>query len=184
MAKFEEPAPLSEVNEQSFTGLRQLLRKDLAALRFRMGRAGPYLFPQFTAVVLYRISRLLRRLGLASPARAVCSLNQLLTGAELDPIAVIGPGFVIAHTNGVLIGQMSVVGSNLFIHGGAVLGSTSDGFPVIGNDVVLYAKCSVIGKVTVGDGSVVGAHALVLADVPENHVARGIPARSAPVNQI
>jgi serine O-acetyltransferase len=113
----------------------------------------------------------------------VCSLSQFLTGAELDPIAVIGPGLVVAHTSGVLIGQQSVVGSNLFIHGGAVLGSTPDGFPVIGNDVVLYAKCSVIGSVAVGNGAIVGAHALVLADVPENHVARGIPAKSVPVQR-
>jgi serine O-acetyltransferase len=72
----------------------------------------------------------------------------------------------------------------LFIHSGVVLGSVLDerasGFPTIGDDVAIYAKASVIGPIAVGDRATIGAHALVLDDVPAGMVARGVPARSYP----
>jgi serine O-acetyltransferase len=158
----------------------RLLTVDAVALRTRMGRVSAYAFPQFTAVALYRLSRLLRLRGHRMLARLVFWLNQFLTGAEMEPIAVAGPGLVLAHTHGVLLGQQSCSGANLFVHGGVLLGSTSEGFPRIGDGVVLYAKASVIGPVLVGDGAIVGAHALVLTDVPPMHIARGVPANSTP----
>jgi serine O-acetyltransferase len=179
---FSEPAPLSEVAEHTLGGFAALVRADADQLRRRMGRLGPFVYPSLTATVLYRVSRVLRLRRRRRTARAVMWLNMLLTGAELEPISVIGPGLVLAHTRGVLVGQGTRVGRNLFIHSGVVLGSVLDdrtsGFPTIGDDVTVYTKASVIGPISVGDRATIGAHALVLDDVPAGMVARGVPARS------
>jgi serine O-acetyltransferase len=179
---FSEPAPLSEVAEQTLGGFAHLVRADADQLRRRMGRLGPFVYPSLTATVLYRVSRVLRLRRRRRAARAVMWLNMILTGAEIEPISVIGPGLVLAHTRGVLVGQGTRVGRNAFIHSGVVLGSILDertsGFPTIGDDVTVYTKASVIGPISVGDRVTVGAHALVLDDVPARMVARGIPARA------
>jgi serine O-acetyltransferase len=93
---------------------------------------------------------------------------------------VVGPGFVIAHTSGVVLGQGTRAGRDLFLHGGVLLGSTPNGFPTIGDDVTVYAKASILGPIHVGDRAVIGAHALVLDDVPPDSTARGVPAVSFP----
>ena len=181
---FSEPAPLSEVAEHTLGGFAALVRADAAALRHRMGRVGPFVYPSLTTAVLYRLSRVLRLRRRRRSARAVMWLSMLLTGAEIEPICVIGPGLVLAHTRGVLIGQGTRAGRNLFVHSGAVFGSVLDertsGFPTVGDDVTVYTKASVIGPISVGDGATIGAHALVLEDVPAGMVARGVPARAYP----
>lgn len=181
-----EPPPLADFNEGTLRDLRRLVGADFDAVRQRTGRLGPYLFPHATATALYRFSRFLRLRGHVRSARAVAWANQTLTGAELEPLACVGPGFQIAHTDGVLLGQGVRAGRNLTLHGQVLLGSTSDesrarpssGFPTLGDDVMIYAKASVLGPVQIGDGAVIGAHALVLDDVPPGAVAKGVPARS------
>jgi serine O-acetyltransferase len=76
-----------------------------------------------------------------------------------------------------------VVGSNVVLGLGVLLGSTfhrpgKTGFPTIGDNVEIWAKASVLGPIEVGDGAVIGAHALVLHDVPPGAVARGVPAEA------
>jgi serine O-acetyltransferase len=181
-----EPPPLAGFREGTLTDFRRLVVADWDAVRRRTGRLGPYLFPYATATALYRLSRFLRLRGRVGSARGVAWLNQALTGAELEPLACVGPGFQLAHTDGVLLGQGVSAGRNLTLHGQVLLGSTSgesrarpsSGFPTLGDDVTIYAKASVLGPVVIGDGAVIGAHALVLDDVPEGAVAKGVPARS------
>ncbi len=112
---------------------------------------------------------------------------QMLTGAEIDWRAQIGPGFFLEHPAGVVVGDGVVAGRNLVLGAAALLGANSFyesrtrpnvGFPTLGDDVFVFAKASIIGPVEVGDRAVIGAHALVLDDVPADAVARGVPARS------
>lgn len=168
--------------------LLRLLKSDLNAQRHRAGRAAPFVYPQIAATAGYRVARWLRLRGHPRAAAAAAAVVQLLTGADISPEAAIGPGFCIVHTGAVVIGPRVVVGRGLTVFGGVTLGALlfesrggrPSGFPCIGDDVVIYAKASVLGPITIGDRAVVGAHALVLKDVPPRHFAVGVPARATP----
>ena len=164
-----------------------MLREDIVALRSVRGRVLPMVFPSLFAVAAYRFAVQLRARGFATLARGVCAVAQAVTGAELDPLAQIGPGLVLEHTHGVVIGPGVVAGARLRLFGGALLGNSFNaaeskrphhGFPTLGDDVLVLAKASVIGPVTIGDSAVVAAHALVLDDVPAGAKAIGAPART------
>ena len=166
-----------------------MFRADIAAIRDIKGRVLPFLFPHLFAVAMYRLSSALRARRLVRSARVVAIIGQLLTGAELAPEAEIGPGLFLCHTTGVIVGPGVIAGARLRLFSGALLGSTFNdsgskrpelGFPTIGDDVLVLAKASILGPVIVGDRAVIGAHALVLDDVPADAVARGIPAKSFP----
>ena len=169
-------------------GIRACLAADIAlARRQREGRLLPYFFPSIFAVVMYRVAHALGRRRATIPARAVMIVAQLLTGAEIDWRAQIGPGLFLEHPVGVVVGDGVVAGSNLVLGAAALLGANSFyqsrtrpkvGFPTLGDDVFVFAKASIIGPVEVGDRAVIGAHALVLANVPADAVARGVPAKS------
>ncbi len=161
------------------------LKADVALVRSRRDLHGllPYLFPHVFAVACYRVAHALGRRGLTIPARLLQIIGLLLTGAELDWRADLGPGLFLEHPHGVEVGDGVVTGSNVVLGLGVLLGATfhrpeKTGFPVIGSNVEIWAKASVLGPVHVGDGAVVGAHALVLHDVPPGAVARGVPARA------
>jgi serine O-acetyltransferase len=163
-----------------------LLRSDAEAIRAWDGRLAPFVFPQLFAVASYRFAHALRGHGWSRLARVVSTIGHVLTGAELDPAAEVGPGFHIRHTTGVVVGPGVRAGANLRLWGGVVLGATywestvnpTGGSPSVGDGVQVLTKASVIGPVMIGDRARIGAHALVLKDVPPDHVAKGVPARS------
>ena len=160
------------------------LKADVALLRRRRPDHRlllPYLFPHLFAVACYRVAHAFGRRRMAPLARLLQIINLTLTGAELDWRAELGPGLMLEHPQGVEIGDGVVTGSNVVIGLGVLLGSTihrpsHTGFPTVGDDVEIWAKASVLGPVHVGDGAVIGAHALVLHDVAAGAVARGVPA--------
>ena len=123
--------------------------------------------------------------GASVSARLVSVLATIMTGAEIDWQAQIGPGLFLSHPVGVVIGPGVKIGSDVFVGAGVLLGSTygesrrhpTSGFPTIADRARILAKASVIGPVTVGVDAAVGAHALVLSDVPPGTIARGVPAR-------
>jgi serine O-acetyltransferase len=172
-------AHLSGFDEGTVAGVRRLFALDREALVRRTGRSAPFVYPQLTVVGLYRLARFFRVRGHPRLAAASGGIAQLLTGAEVSPMAVIGPGFQVVHTYGVIVAATVVAGRNLTLYGGVVLGTTMVGVsPQLGDDVIIYAKASVLGPIRVGSGSRVGAHALCLTDVPAGAVAKGIPATS------
>lgn len=166
-------------------GLIDLLRADAAASRRWRPQLVPFLYPCFFAVASFRLSVALHRRGHVYLARLVQVIAQTLTGAELDPKADVGPGLVLIHTGGVLLGQGVKAGRDLTLFAGVTVGSNfgesrsnpRQGFPVLGDEVRVFTNASIIGPVRVGDRVSVGAHALVLKDVPDGAVAKGVPAR-------
>lgn len=160
-----------------------LFRGDVAAVRSANGSVGRWVVPNLLAVGLYRLSQAAR---LHLPAgnyfgRLICWIGQVLTGAEIDPKAEIGPGLYLSHTGGIVVGEHVRAGSRLKLYGGVVLGSRPDrgdnAYPMIGDDVTIYTKATILGAVTLGDASTVGAHALVLHDVEAGATVAGTPAR-------
>lgn len=120
-----------------------------------------------------------------SAGYAIKQLNHLVTGTDIAWKAQIGPGLVLFHPTGVVIGPRSVIGSNCIIQQGVTIGTSGnakDGLdsPIIGDRCLLGAGSRILGPVTVGDDVIVGANAVVIHDVPSSSIATGVPASSRP----
>jgi serine O-acetyltransferase len=103
---------------------------------------------------------------------------------DIYPSAEIGKDLRMYHSMEIVIGQKVRVGDRVTILQGVTLGTahlleqyTHEDMPTIGNDVVLETGCKVLGGVTVGEGAVIGANAVVVSDIPPHSTAVGIPAR-------
>lgn len=123
----------------------------------------------FQAVVLHRLAAALKRLGVPLLAPAVARTNLLLTGVDINPRATIGPGLVISHGVGLVVGADVVVGRNALLHHQVTLGAPTvgriDSCPRLGDDVVLGAGAKIFGGVEIGDGSFVGAGVVLTRSV-------------------
>ncbi len=141
--------------------------------------------PGVQALLFYRLYRWLYLRGLRLLPEFMARLNFLLTGAEIDPGADIGAGCRIWHTAGVTIGRGVKLGRNVWILHNVTLGGRGaspfdpgeEGYPRIGDGVILYTGVTVLGNVEIGPGAVIGAHSLVLDSIPAGCLAYGIPAR-------
>jgi len=165
-------------------GSRSALSADLAALcgghrRNALEAMGSV---RFLAVALFRLSQAAgRRSGVLG--RLVKQVNHVLTGADLAWQAEIGPGLVLYHPTGVVIGPGVRLGANARIQQGVTLGlrgapgDGESGSPVIGDGVGLGAGSRVLGPITVGDHARVGANAVVVRDVAAGTTVVGVPAR-------
>jgi serine O-acetyltransferase len=132
----------------------------------------------------YRVAHRLWTHRLFLVARVYSQLVRALTGIEIHPGATIGRRLFIDHGMGVVIGETAVVGDDVLIYHGVTLGGTSSmrekRHPTIGDRVVIGAGASVLGPVTIGSDSIIGANAVVVTDAPPHSVLTGIPARARP----
>lgn len=170
---------------------RDRIREDLdAAMREDPAATSRMLvaltYPGMHAVWVYRLAH---KLWLGGPvtkplARILSQLARFFTGVEIHPGATIGRRFFIDHGMGVVIGETAEVGDDVLMYHQVTLGGRSRGrfkrHPTIGNNVLLGAGAKIIGPITIGDGTKVGANALVVKDVPPNSVVTGIPANTSP----
>ncbi|MDO6385194.1 serine O-acetyltransferase EpsC [Uliginosibacterium sp. 31-12] len=128
-------------------------------------------YPGIVAMIHHRIAHKLHQLGVPLLARIVAELAHSETGIDIHPGAQIGPGFFIDHGTGVVIGETAVIGRNVRVYQAVTLGAkrfTSDEegklhkglprHPIVEDDVVIYAGASVLGRVTIGKGSVIGGN--------------------------
>ena len=133
----------------------------------------------YQAVVLHRMAHWFKRRRIPVLGPAIARWNQFVTGVDIAPAAVIGPGLRISHGTGIVVGNAVTIGSDCLLMQNVTLGAPTTArigeMPTIGDRVVLAAGCAVIGAVTVGDDSFVGALALVTESVPAGSkvVARG-----------
>jgi serine O-acetyltransferase len=126
--------------------------------------------------------------GQRLPARLVSALVRAVTGVDIHPAATIGAGLFIDHATGVVIGQTAEIGDDVTLYQGVTLGGTSlraeKRHPTVGDRVTIGAGAKVLGAVTIGHDSRIGANAVVVRDVPPNSVVVGVPgqviARSRP----
>lgn len=140
-----------------------------------------FLYQGLHALIYYRIARFFYRLHMYFTARFISQFARWITGIEIHPGARIGKSFFIDHGMGVVIGETAIVGDNVLLYQGVSLGGTSlekgKRHPTIGNNVVIGAGAKVLGNITVGDDSYIGANAVVIKDVPPNSTVVGVPGR-------
>ncbi|MDH4148865.1 MAG: serine O-acetyltransferase, partial [Acidimicrobiia bacterium] len=113
------------------------------------------------------------------PARTLSQFSRWFTGIEIHPGATIGHGLFIDHGMGVVIGETAEVGSDVMLYHGVTLGGTSlekgKRHPTVGDRVTVGAGAKLLGPITVGDDSKVGANAVVVKSVPAGSVVVGVP---------
>jgi len=131
------------------------------------------------AVWGHRISHWLWKHNLRLVARWFSQLMRALTGIEIHPGATIGPNLFIDHGMGVVIGETAEVGSCVTLYHGVTLGGTSlhkgKRHPTLEEGVVVGAGAKVLGAITIGANSRIGANAVVVKSVPPNSVVVGVP---------
>ena len=139
------------------------------------------LYQGLHALVAYRISHFFYQLHLFFFARMISQMARFTTGIEIHPGAKIGKDFFIDHGMGVVVGETAIIGDNVLLYQGVTLGGTGlekgKRHPTIGNNVVIGTGAKVLGNITVGDNSYIGANAVVIKDVPANSTVVGVPGR-------
>ncbi len=168
---------------------RARMREDLEAAKLRdpAARSGleiALLYPGLHAVWSYRLMHRLWGRRARFIARAGSQLTRWLTGIEIHPGARIGRRFFIDHGMGVVIGETAVIGDDVMLYHGVTLGGrTRDSgkrHPTLEDGVAVGAGAKILGPITIGAGSVVGANAVVTKDAPADSVLVGVPAKPRP----
>ncbi|WP_315121014.1 serine O-acetyltransferase EpsC [uncultured Clostridium sp.] len=139
------------------------------------------LYPSIHAGINHRIANFFYKRKMFFFARLVSQLSRHLTGIEIHPGAKIGKGLFIDHGMGVVIGETAEIGDNVVMYHGVTLGGTGKNkgkrHPTVGNNVIIGSGAKILGPITLGDNSKIGANAVVLKDIPANSTAVGIPAK-------
>ncbi len=138
-------------------------------------------YPGLWAIWFYRISNRLYKKGLRFIPRFISAIGQFLTTVDIHPAATIGQRVFIDHGVGVVIGETAIIGNDVLIYQQVTLGgvSLSHGkrHPTVEDNAVIGAGAKVLGNITIGKNSRIGANSVVLKDVPPHSTAVGIPAR-------
>jgi serine O-acetyltransferase len=138
-------------------------------------------YPGLHAIFIYRISHWLWQHELFFFGRFTSHIGRFLTGIEIHPGALIGSRFFIDHGMGVVIGETAEVGDNVTLYHGVTLGGTTwqkgKRHPTIGNNVVIGTGAKILGPITVGDNTRIGANSVVLNNVPSNSIVVGVPGK-------
>lgn len=140
-------------------------------------------YPGVQAAIPYRLAHSLYRHGAPLIARVLAEIAHSQTGIDIHPGASIGHSFFIDHGNGVVIGETAIVGDRVRIYQAVTLGARSfpseqDGtltkgvarHPIVEDDVVIYAGATILGRVTVGAGAVIGGNVWLTESVPPGSV--------------
>ena len=153
------------------------LSEDLGRLAHLRGRRSLFfslstlLFDNgFQAVLLYRLSRALKRVGIPILPASIWRSAIFLTGADINPNADIGPGLVVSHGQALVIGGGIRIGRDCLLHHSVTLGAPTveriAAVPTLGDRVVVGAGAQILGGVLVGDDAMIGAGSFVTFDVP------------------
>ena len=139
------------------------------------------LYPCYRCMRLYRRAHRHWVAGHLWRARFISQMAVRQTGIEIHPGAVIGKGFFIDHGTGVVIGETTIIGDNVTLYQGVTLGGTGKEqgkrHPTLEDGVMVSAGAKVLGSITIGANSKIGAGSVVLKNVPPNCTVVGVPGR-------
>jgi serine O-acetyltransferase len=145
-------------------------------------------YPGIHAMIHQRLAHVLYQLGVPLTARMITELAHSATGIDIHPGAKIGESFFIDHGTGVVIGETTIIGNRVRLYQAVTLGAkrfeqAADGSLVKGNarhpnvedDVVIYAGATILGRITIGRGSVIGGNVWLTHDVPpESNITQAL----------
>ena len=140
------------------------------------------------AIWSHRIAHALYNMKFLFLARAVSQVSRFFTGIEIHPGATIGRRLFIDHGMGIVIGETCEIGNDVTIYQGVTLGGTGKEkgkrHPTLEDNVLVATGAKVLGSITIGENSKVGAGSVVLKDVPANSTVVGIPGRVVIANGV
>ena len=138
-----------------------------------------FCYPGVTAVIDYRLGHELYALGVPLIPRIITEHAHSITGIDIHPGATIDESFFIDHGTGVVIGETCIIGKRVRLYQGVTLGAKSfpldadgnpikgiDRHPVVEDDVIIYSEATILGRVTIGRGSVIGGNVWLTRSVP------------------
>ncbi|MGC5048725.1 serine O-acetyltransferase EpsC [Micrococcus porci] len=167
-------------------GIRSRIKEDIAAVRSHDPAARGDLevalvYSGLHAVWSHRVAHRMWQVDrLKTPARLLSQAARALTGIEIHPGATIGRRLFIDHGMGVVIGETAEIGDDVMLYHGVTLGGRSlekvKRHPTLRDGVVVGAGAKILGPVEIGEGTSVGANAVVVKDTPPDSIATGIPA--------
>jgi serine O-acetyltransferase len=175
-AAFEFIEFLPEIRRRLVTDVEATYQNDPAARN--LGEV-IFCYPAIRAISNYRVANKLLQLEVPLIPRFISEMAHGETGIDIHPKAEIGEQFTIDHGTGVVIGSTSILGKNVKIYQGVTLGAKSfpldengnpikgiPRHPIVEDDVVIYAGATILGRVTIGKGSVIGGNVWVTDDLP------------------
>ena len=140
-----------------------------------------FCYPGVVAITSYRIAHALHVLGVPLIPRIITEHAHSVTGIDIHPGATVGEKFFIDHGTGVVIGETCRIGKNVRIYQGVTLGAKSfpkdehgnpikgiDRHPIVEDDVIIYSGATILGRITIGKGSIIGGNVWLLDSVPPN----------------
>lgn len=160
-----------------FEDIKAIYRNDPAVRNIEF-----LLYPGFQAITFHRFIHLLWNLRIPFFPRLLSQISRFFTGLEIHPGATIGKGFFVDHGAGVVIGETAIIGDNCVLFHNVTLGGTGKHqgkrHPTLGNNVFVGTGATLLGPISVGDNTNVGANAfVVMRDCPPNCTVVGTPAK-------
>lgn len=150
-----------------------------------------FCYPSIVVMINHRIAHELIELGVPLIPRIIQEMAHSQTGIDIHPGATIGDYFFIDHGTGVVIGETCIIGSHVQIYQGVTLGAKSfpidengnpikgiPRHPIVEDDVIIYSGATILGRITVGKGAVIGGNVWITSDIPPyTKVMQGRPLR-------
>ncbi|QGH32694.1 serine O-acetyltransferase [Gracilibacillus salitolerans] len=167
-------------------GFFKLLKEDIEVVFDQDPAARTYFevcltYSGLHAIWSHRIAHTFYRKKFFFIARVISQISRFFTGIEIHPGAKIGKRFFIDHGMGVVIGETCEIGDNVTIYQGVTLGGTGKEkgkrHPTLKDNALVATGAKVLGSITIGESSKVGAGSVVLKDVPDHSTVVGIPGR-------
>jgi len=139
-------------------------------------------YPGLHAIWLHKIAHWFWKKNHYLTGRYISHINRFLTGIEIHPGATIGKRFFIDHGMGIVIGETTIIGDDVLLYKGVVLGGTSlekeKRHPTIKNNVVVGTGAIVLGDIEIGENCKIGAGSVVTKSAPPNSTIVGIPGKT------
>ncbi|MBP1630834.1 MAG: Serine O-acetyltransferase [Bacteroidetes bacterium] len=171
---------------ESMPKIKQLLLTDIIAAYNGDPAARSYgetilCYPSIEALTYYRVAHELYGLGVELIPRMIMEILHSKTGIDIHPGAKIGKYFFIDHGTGVVIGETTIIGDNVRLYQGVTLGAKSfqidekgnpikgiERHPIIYDNVIIYSNATILGRVSIGENSIIGGNTWITEDIPAN----------------